>query len=186
MFFALELILRDFEADAFGVVVLSSFVADIIGRAAFGSHPFLTLPRSSCTRRLSTRCTLVSASCARSSGSRSFAFSTARRTLPTASGAAVAPARRGLLGLLLLALPELYGVGYPQLEDAIRGRDLIGLLLLLLVGKLIATSVTIAIGGSGGVFAPSLIGAMLGTAYGATIPATSPRASTPHRQAPTD
>ena len=44
VFFALELILRDFEAEAFGVVVLSSFVADLIGRAAFGSHPFLTLP----------------------------------------------------------------------------------------------------------------------------------------------
>ena len=44
MFFALELILRDFEADSFGVVVLSSFAADIVGRAAFGSHPFLALP----------------------------------------------------------------------------------------------------------------------------------------------
>ena len=47
VFFALELILRDFEAESFGVVVLSSFVADIIGRAAFGSHPFLALPASS-------------------------------------------------------------------------------------------------------------------------------------------
>ncbi len=44
VFFGLELILRDFEAESFGVVVLSSFVADVIGRAAFGSHPFLTLP----------------------------------------------------------------------------------------------------------------------------------------------
>jgi chloride channel protein, CIC family len=44
VFFALELILRDFEAESFGVVVLSSFVADIIGRAAFGSHAFLNLP----------------------------------------------------------------------------------------------------------------------------------------------
>ena len=39
--------------------------------------------------------------------------------------------------------------------------------ILLLVGKLLATSLTISIGGSGGVFAPSLfIGAMLGAAYG--------------------
>lgn len=44
VFFALELILRDFEAESFGIVVLSSFVADVIGRAAFGSHPFLALP----------------------------------------------------------------------------------------------------------------------------------------------
>ena len=40
-------------------------------------------------------------------------------------------------------------------------------LLVLLGGKILATSLTIAIGGSGGVFAPSLfIGAMLGAAYG--------------------
>jgi chloride channel protein, CIC family len=32
---------RDFEAESFGVVVLSSVVADIIGRAAFGSQAFL-------------------------------------------------------------------------------------------------------------------------------------------------
>ena len=44
VFFALELILRDFEAESFGVVVLASFVADVIGRAAFGNHPFLPLP----------------------------------------------------------------------------------------------------------------------------------------------
>ncbi|HEY6961333.1 MAG TPA: chloride channel protein, partial [Gaiellaceae bacterium] len=44
VFFGLELILRDFEAESFGVVVLASFVAAIIGRAAFGTHAFLHLP----------------------------------------------------------------------------------------------------------------------------------------------
>jgi hypothetical protein len=44
VFFALELILRDFESESFGVVVLASVIADVIGRAAFGSQPFLTLP----------------------------------------------------------------------------------------------------------------------------------------------
>ena len=44
VFFALELILRNFETRSFGLVVLSSVTADAIGRAAFGSHPFLSLP----------------------------------------------------------------------------------------------------------------------------------------------
>jgi CIC family chloride channel protein len=44
VFFGLELILRDFEAESFGVVVLASFAADIVGRAAFGNQPFLHLP----------------------------------------------------------------------------------------------------------------------------------------------
>jgi CIC family chloride channel protein len=79
------------------------------------------------------------------------------------------PATGGLLlGGLLLALPEMYGVGYPVLEAGIRGHYHGGFLLVLLAGKLLAVSLTIAIGGSGGVFAPSLfMGAMLGSAYGA-------------------
>ena len=72
-----------------------------------------------------------------------------------------------LLGGLLLVLPQMYGVGYPVLENAVGGKYVIGFLIVLLIGKIAATSLTIGIGGSGGVFAPSLfMGAMLGTAYG--------------------
>ena len=72
-----------------------------------------------------------------------------------------------LLGGVLLVLPEMYGVGYPVLENAVAGKYAIGFLLVLLVGKIVATSLTIGIGGSGGVFAPSLfMGAMLGSAFG--------------------
>ncbi|MEV4237004.1 chloride channel protein [Nocardia sp. NPDC049737] len=59
------------------------------------------------------------------------------------------------------------GLGYPALEAAIRGRYAIGLVLVLLVAKMLATSLTRGIGGSGGVFAPTLfIGAMAGVAFG--------------------
>jgi CIC family chloride channel protein len=49
-----------------------------------------------------------------------------------------------------------------------------------MAGKIAATSLTIAIGGSGGVFAPSLfMGAMLGTAYGAGVHHLFPGATAP-------
>jgi CIC family chloride channel protein len=82
---------------------------------------------------------------------------------------------------LLLALPQMYGVGYPVLQAAVGGHYVIAFLVLLLVGKLAATSLTIAIGGSGGVFAPSLfMGAVLGAAFGQTAHAILPSwASTP-------
>ncbi|GAA5125664.1 chloride channel protein [Pseudonocardia adelaidensis] len=52
---------------------------------------------------------------------------------------------------------------------------MLGFLLVLLDGKLLATSLTIGIGGSGGVFAPSLfIGGMLGTAFGVVAQAAFP------------
>jgi CIC family chloride channel protein len=169
--FALELILRDFEAESFGVVVLSSVIANVVGRAGAGSVPFLALPpfhlASSWEFVLYAGLGLVAA----------VVGVTFIRVLYGVEDLAdrlwrgpewLRPGAGGLVvGLILLALPQMYGVGYPVLEEAIRGSYGVTFLLILLAGKIVATSVTIGIGGSGGVFAPSLfMGAMLGTAYG--------------------
>ena len=74
------------------------------------------------------------------------------------------PAVGGLaLGLLALRLPQILGGGYGWIQEAIDGRLALHLLLILLVAKIVALSLTVSSGGSGGVFAPSLfVGAMLG------------------------
>jgi CIC family chloride channel protein len=172
VFFALELILRDFETRSFGLVVLSSVTADAIGRAAFGSHPFLTLPSFGFSSPLEL---LLYAGLGVLATGVGLAFV---RVLYAGEDLAdrlwrgpewLRPAVGGiLLGLLLLAVPEMYGVGYPVLQLAVAGHYLIPALLGLLAAKILATSLTMWIGGSGGVFAPSLfMGAMLGSAYGA-------------------
>ncbi|HUJ56720.1 MAG TPA: chloride channel protein [Gaiellaceae bacterium] len=179
VFFALELILRDFEAESFGVVVLSSFTADIVGRAAFGNHPFLNLPAFHLVSPLEYP---LYAGLGIGAAFVGVAFI---RVLYGAEDAAdriwkgpewLRPAAGGvLLGLVLLAVPQLYGVGYPPLEKAIGGGFAVWFLFVLLGGKILATSLTISIGGSGGVFAPSLfMGAMLGSAYGRGIHAVLP------------
>ena len=185
VFFGLELILRDFEAESFGVVVLSSFVADIIGRAAFGSHPFLALPafqlRSPVEYPLYIGLGVAAAVVGVVFIRVLYGMEDVADRLWAGRPEWLRPAAGGvLLGLLLLALPELYGVGYPPLERAIGGHYVVGLLLLLLAGKIVATSLTIAIGGSGGVFAPSLfMGAMLGSAYGAGVHHLLPHLTAP-------
>ncbi len=74
------------------------------------------------------------------------------------------PALGGLVtGLIALAVPQVIGGGYGWVQAAIDGHLTVWLLLLLVIAKPIAMSFTVASGGSGGVFAPSLyIGAMLG------------------------
>ncbi len=73
-------------------------------------------------------------------------------------------------GLLLLALPQMYGVGYPVMDRVFAGHYLLWFVVILLVGKILAASLTLWIGGSGGVFAPSLfIGAAAGTAFGIIV-----------------
>jgi len=85
------------------------------------------------------------------------------------------------LGLLIFLFPSLYGEGYQDINEALRGnlsfvfheslfygfKDniTVGLTLLfgILIMKVVATSITFRAGGVGGVFAPTLfIGAMAG------------------------
>lgn len=79
---------------------------------------------------------------------------------------AVKPAIGGsLTGLIGLAAPEILGGGYEAIQRAINGEFAAERLMFLGVAKIVATSFTVASGGSGGVFAPSLfIGAMIGGA----------------------
>jgi len=72
-----------------------------------------------------------------------------------------------VLGLILLALLQMYGVGYPVMYKAVAGNYALWFLLVLTAGKIAACSTTLGMGGSGGVFAPSLfIGVTSGMAFG--------------------
>ncbi len=67
------------------------------------------------------------------------------------------------VGLLALELPQVLGGGYGWIQEAINGHLALKLLLILIFAKMLAFALTVASGGSGGVFAPNLyIGAMLG------------------------
>jgi len=73
----------------------------------------------------------------------------------------------GALGVGIMAfwLPQVLGGGYGWIQHAINGDLPLKLLIILAFAKLIAFSLTVSSGGSGGVFAPTLfVGAMLGGA----------------------
>jgi CIC family chloride channel protein len=174
VFFAMELILRDFTAQSFGMVVLASVTASVIGRAAFGNQPFLHLPAFTVQHPAEYA---LFAALGLAAGVIGVLFTRVLYLVEDGCDAAwrgpewARPAVGGLLlGALLLVLPQMYGVGYPVLGRGVAGAYSIGFLLALLLGKIAATSLTIGIGGSGGVFAPSLfIGAMAGAAYGQAL-----------------
>ena len=170
-FFAMELILRDFAVESFGAVVLSSVTASIVGRAALGNAAFLSLPAFSVRSPWEYVLFVALGAVA---GAIGVGFTRMLYGIEDMCDWVwrgpewLRPAVGGLLlGAVLLVLPQMYGVGYPVLDNAIEDKYLLATLVLLLAGKIVATSLTIGIGGSGGVFAPSLfIGAMAGTAFG--------------------
>jgi chloride channel protein, CIC family len=86
------------------------------------------------------------------------------------------PALGGLLlGGLALIIPQIHATGYPVMEAALHSQLGFGLVVALLFGKILATSLSLGSGGSGGIFAPALfIGTMAGSAYGSVIGAIFP------------
>nr|WP_312886939.1 chloride channel protein [Actinocrinis puniceicyclus] len=173
VFFAMELILRDFTAQSFGMVALASVTASVIGRTAFGDTPFLHLPAFH-VQHLGQYA--LFALLGLLAGVVGVAFTRVLYAVEDLCDAVsrvpawARPAVGGLaLGALLLVLPQMYGVGYPVLANGVYGTYSVVFVLVLMFGKMVATSLTIGIGGSGGVFAPSLfIGAMFGSAFGQT------------------
>jgi CIC family chloride channel protein len=97
------------------------------------------------------------------------------------------PYTRHVLGMLILGLLfygtyrltghyYIQGVGYATIEDILT-EALVNpwLILALIVAKLLATTLTIGSGGSGGVFSPSLfLGAAMGGFFGTTLAALLP------------
>ncbi|RLE22916.1 MAG: chloride channel protein [Acidobacteria bacterium] len=81
--------------------------------------------------------------------------------------APVKPAIGGLLiACLALNLPQVLGGGYGWLQMAMGPGLPLAILLALIPAKILATSFTISSGGSGGVFAPSLvIGGLTGAVF---------------------
>ena len=72
-----------------------------------------------------------------------------------------------MLGILAYFVPESLASGYGWIQLAMYSKLALNTMLVLIFAKILATSFTISSGGSGGVFAPSLvIGAMLGGVSG--------------------
>ncbi len=79
------------------------------------------------------------------------------------------------LGAIAVYFPQALGMGYGYVQEAIRGQHTVEFLLIFALVKILATSLTISSGGSGGVFGPSLvIGGALGGAFGRAATAYLP------------
>ncbi len=71
------------------------------------------------------------------------------------------------VGLLGLWIPQAYGAGWGYIQAAIDGELILTTMAFIAAAKILATSLTIGSGGSGGVFGPTLfIGGMLGGLIG--------------------
>jgi chloride channel protein, CIC family len=174
VFFGVEIILREFSADAMFSVLLSAMVADAVAIPFLGDKPFLRGFPAGITLVHPVDYLLVAA-LAVVAGLIGLLFKNVLYKVEDLWDVAwknrpdwARPAIGGVaLGLILLALPQMYGVGYPVMYKAVAGNYALWFLLILCAGKILACSTTLGIGGSGGIFAPSLfVGVTSGMAFG--------------------
>jgi CIC family chloride channel protein len=171
--FAVEIILADFGLMQFSPIVISSVAATVVGHHYFGDTPaFKVLPYSLVHySELFVYAALgILAGLAALAFVRLLYWSEDLWDKPKIWPPLKALLGGAIIGVIGIWFPQIFGVGYETIEEALRGEMVWQLLFMLVVAKIVAVSITIGSGGSGGIFAPSLfIGAMVGGAVGTVI-----------------
>jgi CIC family chloride channel protein len=169
--FSLEEIVGDLHAPVMGAVVLASATAWMVLRVSLGNNPLFKVPQYQLVHPAEFA---VYAVLGVAGGVVSVAFTKlllgirARFLRFPQKTVWLQPVAGGLLvGLMGWFVPQVLGVGYGFVGDALNGRMAFQLMVLLVVLKLFAVTASYASGNAGGIFGPSLfIGAMLGGSVG--------------------
>jgi CIC family chloride channel protein len=168
--FALEIVLGEFGIATFSPIVVSSVMATIISRMYLGDYPAFIIPHYALVSAWEIPLYMLLGVI---SGVVGIAFTVfLYKTedlfdavkLPDYTKAAVGGLLIGVIGIFF---PHIFGVGYDSSGLALLERLSFIMVFALIFLKILATSLTIGSGGSGGIFAPSLfIGSMTGGAFG--------------------
>jgi len=171
--FALEIILGEFGIARFSPIIVSSVIATAVSQAYLGDYPAFLVPQYSLVSHWEIPLYIVLGVV---SGLVGVIFTTLLyRTddffssikIPDYTKAAIGGVLVGTIGMFF---PHIFGVGYDAIGLALIEKLAWYVLLALIFLKIVATSLTIGSGGSGGIFAPSLfIGAVTGGAFGYAV-----------------
>ncbi len=169
--FSLEEVTGDLHAPVLGSVVLASATSWAMLRILLGNNPLFQVPQYQLVHPVEF---VVYAVLGVVGGLVSVAFTklllgTRERFLRFPEKTLwFQPVAGGLLvGLMGWFVPQVLGVGYGYVGEALNGRMALQLMALLVVLKFLAVTTSYASGNAGGIFGPSLfIGAMLGGTVG--------------------
>jgi CIC family chloride channel protein len=168
--FALEVVLKDFAVVTFSPIIVSAVIATAISRSFLGTSPAFEVPAYAIASPYELSLYVLLGILA---GFLGFAFTWALHKGEVTAARLPGPkylhtaAVGAILGCAILVLPELYGVGYEPVTELLHGEVLWKWMLVLLVAKFVATTLSLSGGFAGGIFAPILmIGGALGGAFG--------------------
>ena len=169
--FSLEEIMGDLHAPVMGAVVLASATAWMVLRVSLGNHPLFKVPQYELVSPVEFA---IYAVLGVAGGVVSVTFTQlllrmrARFLRFPRNTAWFHPVAGGLLvGVIGWFVPQVLGVGYGYVGEALNGNMAFKVMLLLVVLKLLTVTASYASGNAGGIFGPALfIGAMVGGTVG--------------------
>ena len=169
--FALEIVLGNFTSGHFSILVISSVSADFVARTVYGDKPALTILYPF-QFNYSEILLYLGLGILGALMGLIFIYTLYRvedlfKKMPITPTWLKPALGGGIVGLIGFYLPQIFGTGFGEIEQILRGQYGVAILIGILILKLLATSITLGSGLSGGVFAPTLlIGASLGGLYG--------------------
>jgi CIC family chloride channel protein len=176
--FAVEVILGEFGVFAFSPIIVASVIATLTSRFIAGDFSSFTVPKYTLSSiweigpyvLLGVVCGFVAILFIEILYFLEDRFDRLR-THPV-----IKPALGGLLvGVLGLGFPQVFGVSYETMDAGLLSQLGLWLAFVLVFAKILATSLTLGSGGSGGIFAPSLfLGAMTGNVVGSVFHSAFP------------
>jgi len=178
--FAVEVLLGEFGVTSFSPIIVSSVIATLTARLITGDFSAFTVPQYTLQSIWEIGpyilLGIVSGLVALLFIKVLYIAEDRFETLPIHP--LVKPLAGGILvGGLGLAFPQTLGVGYASIDACLQNQVVIWLALVLVVAKILSTSLTLGSGGSGGIFAPSLfLGAVTGYFVGGVFHKIAPGA----------
>lgn len=180
--FATEILLPEISNRTFLPVVIATGAATYTGRVLLGGAPAFTMPRFEGAQLSSAwpldflLIVLLGTACGLAAWAFIRLLAFFEDWFPTLPGGPYAQVAAGMavIGAVMVGFTHLFGhpfingVGYGVIQSILEGRMTVpNLLVILFVAKILATSISLGSGASGGIFSPLLfIGATLGGGLG--------------------
>jgi CIC family chloride channel protein len=166
--FSMEVVMMEYSVISFAPVILSAVTATTLTRLAFGDETVFTIPATQLGSLLELPYVIVMGAtlgCIAALFIHLLQHSTLRSgnwpvwVRCTLGG--------GIVGLIGMVVPEVMGIGYDTVNQALLGQLALSALLIITLAKILASALGLGLGLPGGLIGPTIvIGALAGGATG--------------------
>ena len=166
--FSMEVVLMEYSVVSFAPVILSAVAATTLTRLVYGSERVFSIPGMQLESLLELPYVIIMGITL--GGIAALFIHLLQRSTSLSKGWPIwvrCTLGGGIVGLIGMSVPEVMGIGYDTVNQALLGQLALSLLLIITAAKIVASAVGLGLGLPGGLIGPTIvIGALAGGATG--------------------